>query len=516
MSNDTKYYDLPSGWAWATISDITFKVTDGSHNPPSRQNNGIPMLSAKNITDNDVDFNKDIRYISEESYKYENERTNIESGDVLLTIVGSIGRVAIVPEYLNKRFAIQRSVALIKPCVISGKYVMYAFQAPFFQKILQNEAKGTAQKGVYLGTLKALQIPVPPLNEQHLIVEKLEEVFSELEQSKIGLLEASAQLKTYRQAFLKNVLENNGIVERNNVTILKKFKGLRKVFLGDIVNKISKKVNPLDHPELKFVGLDSIESNSLKINSIYMFKDYSSSGNYFEKENILYARMRPYLNKVFRAEFDGAASGEFIVLECKEDILNNYLKYILHSAAFVNYANERSTGDRPRVSFEDLSLFEFYLCDLDEQQQIVNEIDNRFTIIENLDDTIQSNLQSIDLYRQSILKKAFKGELTTQDNENESATNLLERIQSEILNYRKEQRVNVQNNPRMKKTKKTLISVIRENFPESEFSFTELKDHLQMSYQEVKEQLFILLDEDKEITSRFNKKQEQVTFKLKS
>lgn len=247
-----------------------------------------------------------------------------------------------------------------------------------------------------------------------------------------------------------------------------------------------------------------------------MFKDYSSSGNYFEKENILYARMRPYLNKVFRAEFDGAASGEFIVLECKEDILNNYLKYILHSAAFVNYANERSTGDRPRVSFEDLSLFEFYLCDLDEQQQIVNEIDNRFTIIENLDDTIQSNLQSIDLYRQSILKKAFKGELTTQDNENESATNLLERIQSEILNYRKEQRVNVQNNPRMKKTKKTLISVIRENFPESEFSFTELKDHLQMSYQEVKEQLFILLDEDKEITSRFNKKQEQVTFKLKS
>ena len=79
----------------------------------------------------------------------------ITPGDVLLTIVGTIGRSAIVPDGI-KPFTLQRSVAVLAFKDIVPKYMMYQLQSPFFQRHLNNVAKGTAQKGVYLRTLAHL------------------------------------------------------------------------------------------------------------------------------------------------------------------------------------------------------------------------------------------------------------------------------------------------------------------------------------------------------------------------
>ena len=112
-------------------------------------------------------------------WKIENQRTNIEVGDVLLTIVGSIGRSAVVQN--NNHFALQRSVAVIKPCLINPLYLMHIVQSPQIQKWLTDNSKGTAQKGIYLNALSLMIIPIPPLAEQARIVELIHIAYKQLD-----------------------------------------------------------------------------------------------------------------------------------------------------------------------------------------------------------------------------------------------------------------------------------------------------------------------------------------------
>ena len=98
--DDNSYYGihLPDSWNWASLREIALSISDGSHNPPPNNGSGIPLLSAANINDNSILMNEISRWITNEEWKIENQRTNIEVGDVLLTIVGSIGRSAVVQE----------------------------------------------------------------------------------------------------------------------------------------------------------------------------------------------------------------------------------------------------------------------------------------------------------------------------------------------------------------------------------------------------------------------------------
>ncbi|MGZ8159328.1 MAG: restriction endonuclease subunit S [Methylobacter sp.] len=198
-------HEIPSWWNVANLSDVASKLVDGSHNPPSKQGAGLPMLSAVNINDNKILFS-DYRLISEEAFLLEDRRTRITVGDVLLTIVGAIGRAAVVPESIPK-FTLQRSVAVITPLHIVSKFLMYQFESPRITLHFKKNARGTAQKGVYLKTLGNTEIWLPSVNEQHRIVAKIEELFSELDKGIENLKTARAQLKVYRQALLKHSFE---------------------------------------------------------------------------------------------------------------------------------------------------------------------------------------------------------------------------------------------------------------------------------------------------------------------
>lgn len=211
MEKVEQTYKLPEGWILVKLEDISKQITDGSHNPPKSVDSGIPMLSAQNIENGKITFDA-VRYITNEDFEYENQRTKIEEGDVLLTIVATIGRTAVVSKNIKSAFTLQRSVAAIKPLIIS-EFLMYCFQSPLFQKQLTENAKGTAQKGVYLKTLRSLEIPLAPLQEQHRIVSKIETLFSELDQAEKSLRKAKQQLKVYKQALLKSAF--NGTLTKD-------------------------------------------------------------------------------------------------------------------------------------------------------------------------------------------------------------------------------------------------------------------------------------------------------------
>lgn len=159
----------------ARLGDVCFKITDGSHNPPQGVSaSEYLMLSSKNIFDDVITFD-DPRYLSKEDFELENKRTQIATGDILMTIVGTVGRAAVVPD-LAHNICLQRSVAVLKPKseIVLPRFLMYQLQS--MRTKMEKEAKGVAQKGIYLKQVEDLPIRVLSMDEQTGIVSSLDKV----------------------------------------------------------------------------------------------------------------------------------------------------------------------------------------------------------------------------------------------------------------------------------------------------------------------------------------------------
>lgn len=189
------HVDIPDNWEICNLGSISKKLTDGSHNPPANNGSGFPMLSSQNINDSKIDFENPSRFVDQSGFEIENARTDIKTGDVLLTIVGTIGRSAVVPQQAPK-FVLQRSVAVIQTS-INPYYLSLYFHSPLCINYFLEHGKGTAQKGIYLNKLSDLPLALPPLEEQQRIVAKVDELMQlcdQLEQQQNLSSEAHDQL----------------------------------------------------------------------------------------------------------------------------------------------------------------------------------------------------------------------------------------------------------------------------------------------------------------------------------
>lgn len=200
---ETGYYSTPDNWRWYSISDLTTKLVDGDHNPPKEAdfNSEYKMLSAVNIDKNRITNLENARSLTKENFKNSEKRTSLSVGDILLTIVGTIGRSCVYTDASHK-YSFQRSVSVITP-IIDSYYLKYYFDSPYIQNLMNKNAKGTAQKGFYLNQLKTLLVPLPPLEEQKRIVAKIEELFAIIDE----IDKAQKELKELAELAEKKVLD---------------------------------------------------------------------------------------------------------------------------------------------------------------------------------------------------------------------------------------------------------------------------------------------------------------------
>lgn len=174
ITDDEKPFDIPDSWEWVRLGNIAKRITDGTHNPPPNSHEGKQVISAINIKKGKIDFSLSNRFVSEDQFLKEDKRTNIRKGDVLLTIVGSLGNAAVVDT--DKLFTAQRSVAVISSNILS-KFLYYVLISAMFKTQIFANAKGTTQKGIYLSKLINLKLPLPPLAEQNRIADKIDNLF---------------------------------------------------------------------------------------------------------------------------------------------------------------------------------------------------------------------------------------------------------------------------------------------------------------------------------------------------
>tara|TARA_R110000764_G_scaffold90621_1_gene173049 strand:+ start:7070 stop:8770 length:1701 start_codon:yes stop_codon:yes gene_type:complete len=200
-------YELPEGWVWEYLGNSMLKITDGTHHSPANVENGdFKYVSAKNIKSKGVKLSN-ITYVTEEAHKEIYARCNPELGDLLYIKDGATTGICCIND-LDEEFSMLSSVALIKqPKEVLNEYLLRVFRSPYYYDLMRKGMTGVAITRVTLTKLKASIIPIPPLEEQKAIVEKVNALMglcNRLEQNVEQNQEYSAQLM---QSCLREVFE---------------------------------------------------------------------------------------------------------------------------------------------------------------------------------------------------------------------------------------------------------------------------------------------------------------------
>ena len=180
-------FEIPDSWRWVKLTSICNKLVDGDHNPPKsvEEQTEYIMASSRNINYDRLDDLENVRYLSKEVFKIENNRTKAEKGDIFFTSVGTIGRSCIYSGDYNICF--QRSVTVLNTN-INNQFLKYFFDSNFFQTYVIEHSTGTAQMGFYLKEMANSPIAIPPMHEQARIVDKVSELFYQLDQIQNNLI----------------------------------------------------------------------------------------------------------------------------------------------------------------------------------------------------------------------------------------------------------------------------------------------------------------------------------------
>ena len=185
--------------------------------------------------------------------------------------------------------------------------------------------------------------------------------------------------------------------------------------LSEIVHPDRPRHLPSAFPDLPFVGMEHVEAHSMQLLGTVPARTMKSSAVHFWPGDVLYGRLRPYLNKVVQPDFEGLCSAEFIVFPPSTVLDSRYLKYLLNSADFVSFASHLNEGDRPRVDFQQIGTYKVPLPPLAEQRRIVAEIETQFTRLDAAVAALKRARMNLDRYKAGLTGAACSGSLTQED-----------------------------------------------------------------------------------------------------
>ena len=332
----------------------------------------------------------------------------------------------------------------------------------------------TTLPSLQLSKVKDIFIPLPPLPEQHRIIEKIEELFTKLDAGVAALGKVRAQLKRYRQAVLKAAFSGQltaewrqkhsnvgaGSSRPNESPILDAHGGATTAplqngnlsdlppawmwnYLGNYADVYGWKRLPKDHfyseskTEFKYIRVTDFENLTINQSNIRYLKPETEKliVKYKISKNDIYISIAGSIGKIgtIPDNLDKANLTENAAkITNLKNINRKYLSYFLNS----NFGQEQIrkltiSSNQPKLALFRIKKIIIPLTIPDEQNQIVSEIERRFSVADEVEKTVKNTLMQAKRLRQSILKMAFEGKLVPQDSNDEPAEKLLERIKAE-------------------------------------------------------------------------------------
>lgn len=412
--NGQRSNGLPKGWEWVKLKEVCSKIIGGgtpSTKEPRFWDGDIPWISSADIEGLKEIFPR--KKITKEAL--EKSTTNIlpKGGIIVVTRVG-LGKIAIAP--FDICFS-QDSQGLI----LNEKRITQSYALIYLSKAVQkfkHESRGTTINGVTKKQLIELNIPLPPLSEQERIASKLEELFSELDKSIEELKTAQQQLKVYRQSVLKWAFEGRLTNKVHEGELPKEWQCLN---LGDIITSVEygTSAKSKDSGKVPVLRMGNIQKGRFDWTDLVYTDNEEEIQKYSLKKNdVLFNRTNsPELvgkTAIYKGERPAIFAGYLIRINRIEDLINaDYLNYFLNSEAAKNYGNSVKTDgvNQSNINGQKLKSYPIPLAPITEQKRIVDEIESRLSVADKVEETILGSLGQAEVLRQTILKKAFEGQL---------------------------------------------------------------------------------------------------------
>lgn len=420
--------DEPKGWATAKLPDFTKVVMGQSPSSDTYNKNGIglPFFQGK------AEFGEFYPNID----KYCSEPNKLaDAGATLLSIRAPVG-----PTNLAKiQCCIGRGLAAIHPMAkMDSKFILYLFRS--VESKLSGEGTGSTFQAITKAYVENIVFAIPPLNEQKRIVTKIEELFSELDNGIASLKTAQENLKVYRQAVLKHAFEGKLTAqwrEENEKNIWTQEK------IGNLITFITSGsrgwAQYYSDSGDTFIRAQNLKYDRLDLtDSAYVSLPEKAEGKRTQVQlgDVLITITGANVTKTGLVSSDiGTAYVSQHVALCRpsKEIDSDFMYWFLiaEPAGRRQLTKYAYGAGKPGLNLDNIQSVEINLPPISEQKEIVNKIKKILSLEENIAASIEAELIRIELLRQSILKKAFSGQLVPQDPRDEPASKLLARIQAE-------------------------------------------------------------------------------------
>lgn len=328
-------------------------------------------------------------------------------------------------QFVNFPFKVKSSaMKILQPtCDLVNIKLAYYFMQ------IQN-IKGETHKRFWISEYSQLPVPLAPLNEQKRILDKIEELITDLDKGIEYLETTQKQLKIYRQAVLKWAFEGKLTNEKNI-----RWGQLREVIHDVEYGSATKSVKAGKIPVLR---MGNIQNGKFEWDDLVFTSNEAEIKKYLlEEDDVLFNRTNSpeWVGKtaIYRGERPAIFAGYLIRINRKKDLLDpNYLNYYLNSQMAKNHGNKvKSFGvNQSNINGTKLKQYPFPIAQIECQKKIIKEIESRLSVCDKIEESIETSLQQAEALRLSIIKKAFEGKLVPQNPDDEPAEKLLEKIKA--------------------------------------------------------------------------------------
>ncbi len=411
-------YELPEGWKWCRLGDfinifrgVSYKKND-AHN--EKQENDCLIIRGGNIDEGCINLNSDNVFVNKSLVS---ENQIIKKNDVIIvTSTGSIkviGRAGVsASDYEDVAFG--AFLTLARPNEKANKsFVNQYFQSSLYRERIRQLASGVNINNIRIEYITESPFPLPPtLDEQQRIVNRIESMFTKLDEAKDKAQNVVDGFETRKAAILHKAFTGELTAKWRKENGVSDDSWVEKT-IGECLIAISDKYDPQKDKidGVQYIGLENIEANG-GIISTGDVSSVKSIKTLFKNNDLLYGKLRPYLNKHDIVEFDGICSTDILVYRSKPEYEIKFFNYLFSQNCFIQYAIENSNGiNLPRTSEKNISAYSQKIPTLPEQVEIVRILDIIIEKENKAKQAAEAVLEQIDLLKKSILARAFRGEL---------------------------------------------------------------------------------------------------------
>lgn len=489
VAKEEEPYKLPSNWVWTTWEEISDIFSSKRVLQKDWQKEGIPFYRTREIVAlaKDELFSNEL-FISQEHYDSLAKETRMpKAGDLMVTGIGTIGICYLVKENDCFYYKDASVLCVSKKGDINSEYLKYLMKTPFMVSQIKKNSAGTTVDSLTINKYKTYKLPLPPLEEQKRIVEKLDSLFEKIQKIKEIIEEVKEKTTSRREAILSKAFsgeltekwrgENKNFIPVDEILlrvenekqeliknkIIKKSSKIEPITENDILFDIPQSWKRIKLNDIAFVtklagfeytknifpnlvekGIPLFKGKNVQDGKIvYEFESYipeSISDELPRSQITKKCLLTPYVGTIgnialFEGNFKahlGSNVGKIEVFNnFNENILEKYLLYYFRSCyGLAQLKKHRKATAQESISIEAIRDCVIILPPLEEQKEIVRVLDKVFEEENRISELISLE-NKIEILEKTILDRAFRGELGTGNNDDEPAIELLKKCLEE-------------------------------------------------------------------------------------